>query len=74
MRFLLNGKEEQYIGADASANEVSGAKSLSLLQYLRGERGITSVKDGCSAEAACGACMVEIDGKPRLACVTHAYA
>jgi aerobic-type carbon monoxide dehydrogenase small subunit (CoxS/CutS family) len=60
MRFVLNGKEETYTG-DAKR---------SLLQYLRGEAGITSVKDGCSAEAACGACMVEVDGKPRLACVT----
>ena len=31
---------------------------------------ITSVKDGCSAQAACGACMVEIDGKAKLSCVT----
>lgn len=47
-----------------------GNSELSLLNFLRNELKITSVKDGCSAQAACGACMVEIDGKPRLACAT----
>jgi len=61
MRFLLNGNEEVYDG--------DGTRSL--LCYLRGDMGITSVKDGCSSEAFCGACMVEIDGKPRLSCVTR---
>ena len=39
-----------------------------LLKFLRRGVGITSVKDGCSGQAACGACMVEIDGKARLSC------
>ncbi|MCX6230386.1 MAG: selenium-dependent xanthine dehydrogenase [Bacteroidetes bacterium] len=47
-----------------------GDGELSLLKFLRNEQHITSVKDGCSAQAACGACMVEINGKPRLACTT----
>lgn len=46
-------------------------EELSLLDYLREEKHITSVKDGCSAEGSCGACLVEIDGKPRLSCTTH---
>jgi selenium-dependent xanthine dehydrogenase len=41
---------------------------MTLLQYLRNHEGIVTVKDGCSGEAACGACLVEIDGKPRLSC------
>ncbi|MEI6681374.1 MAG: selenium-dependent xanthine dehydrogenase [Bacteroidota bacterium] len=45
-----------------------GDENLTLLQYLRETEGITSAKDGCSGEAACGACMVEIDGKARLSC------
>lgn len=49
----------------------SGDEELSLLAYLRDEKHITSVKDGCSAEGSCGACLVEIDGKPRLSCTTH---
>ncbi|MDP1622836.1 MAG: selenium-dependent xanthine dehydrogenase [Bacteroidales bacterium] len=41
-----------------------------LLQYLRETAGITSVKDGCSGQAACGACMVEINGKAKLSCTS----
>ena len=48
--------------------EFTGDENRSLLQYLRETGGITSVKDGCSGQAACGACMVEIDGKARLSC------
>ena len=44
--------------------------SRSLLDYLRSEQGITSVKDGCSGQAACGACTVEMNGKAVLSCST----
>jgi len=57
--FNLNGKKEIY----------TGNSELSLLKYLRLEKGITSVKDGCSGQAACGACTVEINGKAKLSCV-----
>lgn len=43
---------------------------MSLLTYLRETEGIISVKDGCSGQAACGACLLEIDGKPVLSCIT----
>ncbi|TKB23875.1 selenium-dependent xanthine dehydrogenase [Desulfopila sp. IMCC35006] len=58
--FTLNGREASF----------SGDEKLSLLHYLREDQGLTSVKDGCSGQAACGACMVELDGRPTLACVT----
>lgn len=58
--FLLNGITVTY----------NGRAEVSLLQYLRLERGLFSAKDGCSGEGVCGACTVEIDGKPRLACRT----
>jgi len=58
--FTLNGREASF----------SGDEKLSLLHYLREDHGLTSVKDGCSGQAACGACMVELDGRPTLACVT----
>lgn len=45
-----------------------GDEEISLLNYLRLEEGLVSVKDGCSGQAACGACLVEIDGKARLSC------
>ena len=44
-------------------------RQKSLLEYLRLDKHITSVKDGCSGQAACGACTVEIDGKAMLSCV-----
>ncbi|MCX6269454.1 MAG: selenium-dependent xanthine dehydrogenase [Bacteroidetes bacterium] len=56
--FYLNHLKTEYIGDE----------NRSLLHYLREIAGITSVKDGCSGQAACGACMVEIDGKARLSC------
>ena len=47
-----------------------GDENTSLLKWLRNEKGLTSVKDGCSGQAACGACLVEIDGRPALSCST----
>lgn len=60
VRFFLNGEEKVY----------SGDGNRSLLNYLRDDEHIYSVKDGCSAQASCGACMVELNGKPALSCVT----
>ena len=58
--FHLNGKELHY----------EGDENYTLLNFLRKDLGITSVKDGCSGQAACGACTVEINGKAKLSCVT----
>ncbi len=60
MKFKLNGIEKGY----------NGNSELSLLKYLRDVVGITSVKDGCSPQAACGACTVIIDKESKLSCVT----
>lgn len=57
--FQLNAKSIQY----------SGDPELSLLNWLRREAGIHSVKDGCSGQAACGACLAEVNGKAVLSCV-----
>jgi aldehyde oxidoreductase len=59
-KFILNDRKVEY----------SGDEKLSLLHYLREEAGIFSAKDGCSGQGACGACLVELNGKPALACVT----
>ncbi|HPT14265.1 MAG TPA: 2Fe-2S iron-sulfur cluster-binding protein, partial [Bacteroidales bacterium] len=56
--FSLNGQKKEY----------HGNEEISLLDYLRLAEGITSAKDGCSGQAACGACTIEINGKARLAC------
>jgi len=59
--FSLNGHKTEY----------AGDEKTSLLTFLRQKKGITSVKDGCSGQAACGACLIELDGKPALACSTR---
>jgi aldehyde oxidoreductase len=59
MRFRLNGAEVRY----------EGDPSVSLLRYLRDEAGIQSAKDGCSPQAACGCCAVELNGRVVLSCV-----
>ena len=68
--------------ADASADSfvltVDGAvvavadEGLTLLDVLREQLGVRSVKDGCSPQGQCGCCTVLVDGQPRVACVTPA--
>ncbi len=58
--FELNGSAVRY----------PGDKNRSLLDFLRQDMGIISVKDGCSGQGACGACLVELNGRPALSCVT----
>ena len=60
IKFELNGSTRAY----------AGDPGISLLSYLRDGEGITSVKDGCSGQAACGACLLEMNCQPVLACVT----
>jgi len=45
-------------------------ESSTLLDVLRDELGIISVKDGCSPQGQCGCCTVLVDGQPRVSCVT----
>ncbi|MEA3230594.1 MAG: 2Fe-2S iron-sulfur cluster-binding protein, partial [Thermodesulfobacteriota bacterium] len=58
--FSLNGQKTEF----------AGDPKTPLLTFLRQEKGITSAKDGCSGQAACGACLVEVEGKAALACST----
>ena len=48
--------------------ERSGDSERRLLDFLREDLRLTSVKNGCG-EGACGTCTVLIDGKPVKACV-----
>lgn len=57
----LNGEEKIF----------TGNKDMPLLHWLRAEQQITSHKDGCSGQGACGACLVEINGRAALACRTQ---
>ncbi len=60
MDFVLNGQLKHF----------AGDPDLPLLTYLREHEGIISPKDGCSPQAACGCCTVNLNDKAVLACVT----
>ena len=60
VEFTLNGRT------------VSIVRHGSLLDGLREELAVNSVKDGCSPQGQCGCCTVWVDGSPRVACVTPA--
>ncbi len=60
IQFTLNGRSIRY----------DGDPDLPLLTYLREDLGIISPKDGCAPQAACGCCVVGMDDKAVLACVT----
>ena len=47
-------------------------EGLTLLDVLRDQLGVRTVKDGCSPQGQCGCCTVLVDGQPRVACVTPA--
>ena len=51
--FTLNGRPVRY----------DGDPERKLLAWLREDRGIDAVKDGCSGQGFCRACTVEIDGR-----------
>jgi selenium-dependent xanthine dehydrogenase len=59
MQFTLNGFRKTY----------HGDLEVPLLTYLRDHQGITSPKDGCAPQAACGCCAVELNGEAVLSCV-----
>ena len=64
--------------ADAFRLEVDGRELAvvdsggSLLDLLRDDLGLRTVKDGCAPQGQCGCCTVLVDGQPRVACVTPA--
>jgi aldehyde oxidoreductase len=60
VQIILNGQITNF----------DGDPGISLLKFLRNIKNITSVKDGCSCQGACGACMVEINGEAKLSCLT----
>ncbi len=62
MELTLNGR----------AVVASTRPEASLLEMLRGEFGLRSMKDGCAPEGSCGACTVMVDGRAVVSCAQPA--
>jgi xanthine dehydrogenase molybdenum-binding subunit len=62
MQFTLNGRP---------ATVMTGP-DRSLLDVLRDECGLRSMKDGCAPEGSCGACTVIVDGRAVVSCAQPA--
>ena len=60
IHFTLNGQNINY----------DGDPDRALMNVLREDMGIVSPKDGCAPQAACGCCVVQVDDKALLSCVT----
>jgi len=60
MRFRLS--------INGARHEVDVAPDTPLLWVLRDELGLTGTKYGCGV-AQCGACTVDVDGRPKRSCV-----
>jgi aerobic-type carbon monoxide dehydrogenase small subunit (CoxS/CutS family) len=70
---MLEAKKQQ-IGIKVNGRKyaLSVEPYVTLHEVLRDKLGITSVKDMCTGEGACGSCTVIIDGRPVLSCLTLA--
>lgn len=62
--------ENETVEFSVNGGAVSVLARGSLLDALREELGLHSVKDGCSPQGQCGCCTVWVDGQPRVSCVT----
>ena len=58
--FYLNDEKKEY----------GGPADKTVLKALRENFNLTSLKDGCSGQAFCGACTIEANGKAILSCAT----
>tara|TARA_B100000686_G_C16789292_1_gene977506 strand:- start:365 stop:1909 length:1545 start_codon:yes stop_codon:yes gene_type:complete len=65
----MNGRKNLCFTLDGTLVTVPDDGST-LLDVLRNQLKITSIKDGCSPQGQCGCCTVLVDGQPRVSCVT----
>ena len=65
---------ELVVNGHSVAVDGTVANTATLLDVLRDELRLISVKDGCSPQGQCGCCTVLVDGAPRVSCVTPGAA
>jgi aerobic-type carbon monoxide dehydrogenase small subunit (CoxS/CutS family) len=61
------------LNVNGVSHELTVEPDAELLTVLRDQLGLTGTKYGCG-EAACGACMVLINGNPTPSCITQAHS
>jgi len=59
LSFVLNGE----------STRIDFEEGMNLLEVLRERCGVTSAKDGCAPQGACGCCTVLVDGRAVLSCL-----
>ena len=64
----MSGKQLFSGLVNGEPHELAVAPSLTLLELLRDELGLTGTKRGCD-DGSCGACTVLVDGEPVLSCL-----
>jgi xanthine dehydrogenase molybdenum-binding subunit len=62
VEFVLNGAKRS----------IEAREGESLLEALRLQCGVTSLKDGCQPQGQCGCCLAIVDGAPKVTCATPA--
>ena len=65
----MKDQKELIVKVDGNVFNINDV-DVTLLDFLRSQVGITSVKDGCSPQGQCGCCTVLVDGQARISCVT----
>ena len=65
----MKDQKELIVKVDGKVFNINDV-DVTLLDFLRSQVGITSVKDGCSPQGQCGCCTVLVDGQARISCVT----
>ena len=64
---------ELQLTVNGGLHELDAPVGTSLAHVLREQLGFTGTKIACN-EGHCGACTVQVDGVPRLACITLAHS
>ena len=72
MRGMDMEKRVLRLKVNGAVREAAVAPNAILLDVLREDLNLTGSKRGCDM-GTCGCCAIQVDGKPRLACLTLAW-